>query len=89
MNPAWEDAIEMVEHTEEEVRRLLAHCGLPFEAACLSFHQNDRPVTTASSEQVRRPIFRDGLEQWRRYEPWLEPLEEALGPSRRSWADRA
>ncbi len=70
----------MVEDTEGEVRRLLDYCGLPFEAACLKFYQNDRAVRTASSEQVRRPIFREGLDQWRLYEPWLGPLKEALGP---------
>jgi hypothetical protein len=70
----------MVEDTEAEVRRLLDYCGLPFEPACLRFHETDRPVRTASSEQVRRPIFREGLEQWRRYEPWLGPLAHALGP---------
>ena len=71
---------EMVEDTEGQVRRLLDYCGLPFEEACLRFHENDRPVRTASSEQVRRPIFREGLEQWRHYQPWLGPLAAALGP---------
>jgi tetratricopeptide (TPR) repeat protein len=70
----------MVEDTETEVRRLLDYCGLPFEAQCLRFYENDRPVRTASSEQVRRPIYRDGVDQWRHYEPWLGPLEAALGP---------
>jgi tetratricopeptide (TPR) repeat protein len=70
----------MIEDTESEVRRLLEHCGLPFEERCLRFHENERAVRTASSEQVRQPIFRDGLEQWRHYEPWLTPLREALGP---------
>lgn len=70
----------LVEDTEAEVRRLLDYCGLPFEEACLRFYENDRPVRTASSEQVRRPINRDGLEQWRHYAPWLGPLEAALGP---------
>jgi tetratricopeptide (TPR) repeat protein len=70
----------MVENTETEVRRLLAHCGLPFEDACLRFYENERAVRTASSEQVRTPIFRDAVDQWRHYEPWLEPLKEALGP---------
>jgi tetratricopeptide (TPR) repeat protein len=70
----------MVEDTEGEVRRLLAHCGLPFEEACLRFFENARPVRTASSEQVRRPIYREGMEQWRHYAPWLGPLEQALGP---------
>ncbi|HEX7761237.1 MAG TPA: sulfotransferase [Caulobacteraceae bacterium] len=76
---------DLVEDTEGQVRRLLDYCGLPFEAACLDFHKNDRAVRTVSSEQVRRPIFRDGLEQWRRYEPWLEPLKEALGPALEHW----
>ena len=69
----------MVDDTEGEVRRLLDYCGLPFEEGCLRFHENTRAVRTASSEQVRRPIFREGLDQWRRYEPWLGPLREALG----------
>jgi tetratricopeptide (TPR) repeat protein len=69
-----------VEDTETEVRRLLDHCGLPFEPACLSFHETRRAVRTASAEQVRQPIYREGLDQWRRYEPWLGPLKDALGP---------
>ena len=69
----------MVEDTETEVRRLLNHCGLPFEDRCLRFFENERPVRTPSSEQVRRPIFRDGMYQWRHYEPWLWPLKGALG----------
>jgi tetratricopeptide (TPR) repeat protein len=69
----------MVEDTETEIRRLLDFLGLPFEEACLRFHENDRAVRTASSEQVRQPIFREGLDQWRQYEPWLGPLKEALG----------
>ena len=70
----------MVEDTETEVRKLLEYCGLPFEDACLRFYENDRAVRTASSEQVRQPIFRDAVEHWRNYEPWLEPLRTALGP---------
>ncbi|MGO9512099.1 MAG: sulfotransferase [Steroidobacteraceae bacterium] len=70
----------MIEDTETEVRRLLNYCGLPFEEQCLRFYENERPVRTASSEQVRQPIFRDGMEHWRHYEPWLGPLEKALGP---------
>jgi predicted Zn-dependent protease len=69
----------MVENTEVEVRRLLDYCGLPFEAGCLRFYENERAVRTASSEQVRRPIFRDAMDQWRHYEPWLGPLKQALG----------
>ena len=68
----------MVDDTDVELRHLLAYCGLDFDPACLRFHENRRAVRTASSEQVRRPIFRDGLDQWRRYEPWLEPLRLAL-----------
>jgi len=69
----------LVADPEGEVRRLLDYCGLPFEPACLQFHTNRRAVRTISSEQVRRPIYKDSLEQWRHYEPWLGPLREALG----------
>ena len=71
----------MVDDTEGEVRRLLDYCGLPFEPACLRFYENDRAVRTASSEQVRQPIFRDAVDHWRHYEPWLGPLVAALGPT--------
>ena len=70
----------MVDDTEAEVRRLLEYCGLPFEPGCLRFFENDRPVRTASSEQVRKPIYREGVDHWRNFEPWLEPLQRALGP---------
>jgi hypothetical protein len=69
----------MVEDTENEVRRLLAYCGLPFEEGCLRFFENDRPVRTASSEQVRRPIYKEGVDHWRHNETWLGPLQVALG----------
>jgi tetratricopeptide (TPR) repeat protein len=69
----------MIDDTEAEVGRLLMYCGLPFEAACLRFYENERPVRTPSSQQVRRPIYRDGVDHWRRYESWLEPLKRALG----------
>jgi tetratricopeptide (TPR) repeat protein len=69
----------LVDHTEAEVRSLLDYCGLDFEPSCLRFYENSRAVRTASSEQVRRPIFRDGVEQWRNFEPWLQPLKTALG----------
>jgi tetratricopeptide (TPR) repeat protein len=71
---------DLVEDPEREIRRLLAWLGLPFEAACLDFHSNKRAVNSASSEQVRSPLFRDALDKWRHYEPWLEPLKTALGP---------
>ncbi len=64
-----------------EVRALLAWLGLPFEAACLAYHRSDRAVRTASSEQVREPIFTQGLDQWRHFAPWLGPLVAALGPT--------
>jgi tetratricopeptide (TPR) repeat protein len=68
-----------IEDTESEVRRLLAYCGLPFEENCLRFYENERAVRTASSEQVRQPIFREGLDHWRHFETWLDPLKAALG----------
>jgi predicted Zn-dependent protease len=71
---------EMVGNTEAEVRRLLEYCHLPFEAGCLRFYENERAVRTASSEQVRSPIYQSATEHWRHYEPWLGPLKEALGP---------
>ncbi|HWA89965.1 MAG TPA: sulfotransferase [Rhizomicrobium sp.] len=71
---------ELVTDPEREIRRLLDHLGLPFEAACLDFHKSGRVVTTVSSEQVRRPIYKSALEQWRHFEPWLGPLAESLGP---------
>jgi len=70
---------DVVEDLEKSVARILAHCGLPFEEACVEFHKTKRSVRTPSSEQVRQPIFKDGLEQWRNFEPWLEPLKAALG----------
>jgi hypothetical protein len=70
---------DVVEDLEGSVRRLLAHCGLELEPACLSFHRTARSVRTPSSEQVRQPIYREGLEHWRHYEPWLGPLRVALG----------
>ncbi len=77
----------LLEDTEGEVRRLLDHCALPFDPACLRFFETERPVRTASSEQVRRPINRDGVDQWRNFEPWLEPLKKALGPVLEAYPD--
>ncbi len=76
---------ELVDDPETEVRRLLEFLGLPFDQACLDFHRNPRAVRTASSEQVRRPISRDGLEQWKSFEPWLGPLKQSLGPIVADW----
>ncbi len=75
----------LVADPEAEVRRLLAALGLEFEEACLRFHENPRAVRTASSEQVRRPVNRDGISQWRRYEDRLDPLRTALGPALESY----
>jgi hypothetical protein len=70
----------LVREPEAEIRRLLDHLELPFEEACLEFHKNERAMDSASSEQVRKPISTDAVEQWRNYEPWLGPLKSALGP---------
>jgi len=70
----------LIDDTEAEVRRLLDYCNLPFDERCLRFYENERAVRTASSEQVRRPIYREGVDHWRHYEPWLGPLKAALGP---------
>jgi len=70
---------DVVADLEGSVRRMLSFCGLAFEPACIAFHETQRSVRTPSAEQVRRPIFREGLDQWRAYEPWLGPLKSALG----------
>jgi tetratricopeptide (TPR) repeat protein len=72
----YEDAVEDLERS---VARILDFCGLAFEPACVEFYKTERAVSTASSEQVRQPIFRDGLFQWKNYEPWLGPLKDGLG----------
>ena len=69
----------LIAEPEAEIHALLDHLGLDFEPACLAFHENPRAVRTASSEQVRRPINRDGVDQWRPYAQWLDPLRQALG----------
>lgn len=69
----------VIEEPDAQVRAMLAYVGVPFEEACLNFHENRRAVRTASSEQVRRPINRDGIDQWRAHEQWLDPLKLALG----------
>jgi hypothetical protein len=76
---------DLVEDTEAEVRRLIASLDLPFDPACLRFFENDRAVRTVSSEQVRQPIYRSGLDHWQAFAPWLEPLETALGDARAGW----
>jgi tetratricopeptide (TPR) repeat protein len=78
---------DVVDDLQASVRRLLDHCGLEFEPACVAFHQTERSVRTPSSEQVRQPIFRDGLDQWKKFEPWLEPLRVALGDAVERWRE--
>jgi hypothetical protein len=78
----------LLEDPEGEVRALLSYLSLPFEEACLEFHRSERAVRTASSEQVRRPINRDGVGQWVAYEPWLGPLKDALGDLPETYAER-
>ncbi|HEY2675770.1 MAG TPA: sulfotransferase [Steroidobacteraceae bacterium] len=70
---------DVVDDVEGNVRRILDFCGLEFEPQCVEFHKTQRSVRTASSEQVRQPIFREGLDQWKHFEPWLGPLKIALG----------
>ncbi|MGH8300425.1 MAG: sulfotransferase, partial [Steroidobacteraceae bacterium] len=76
---------DVVDDLEGSVRRILEYCGLEPQPACLAFHRTARSVRTASSEQVRQPIYREGLEQWRHYERWLGPLREALGDAVHSY----
>ncbi|UTW54676.1 tetratricopeptide repeat-containing sulfotransferase family protein [Kordiimonas sp. SCSIO 12610] len=71
---------DVVADLETQVRRILDYCGLPFEANCVDFHKTDRSVRTASSEQVRQPIYKSGIAQWQNFEPWLDPLKKSLGP---------
>ena len=85
---------DVVDDLEAEVRRVLEFCGLPFEENCIRFHETERNIRTPSSEQVRQPIYREGIDRWRRYEAHLEPLRDALGPEvleryPAAWSDRA
>ena len=68
----------VIADVETEVRRILDYCGLPFEEACLSFHETRRAIRTASSEQVRQPIYTDAVEQWQHYSAHLEPMRAEL-----------
>jgi tetratricopeptide (TPR) repeat protein len=73
---------DVVDDLGGNVRRILDFCGLEFEPQCVEFHKTERSIRTASSEQVRRPIFKEGIDQWRNFEPWLGPLKEVLGRDR-------
>jgi tetratricopeptide (TPR) repeat protein len=79
---------DVVDDLEGSVRRLLDYCGLEFESSCVEFHKTERSVRTASSEQVRQPIYREGLDQWRNYEPWLQPLRDLLGDALTRYRDQ-
>jgi tetratricopeptide (TPR) repeat protein len=76
---------QLLADPEAEIRALLDCLGLPFDEACLKFYETKRPVRTASAEQVRRPIDREGAEAWKRFEAWLDPLKSALGPALDDW----
>lgn len=78
---------DVVDDLESQVRRILDYLELPFEQACVEFHETKREVRTASSEQVRQPIFQSGKEQWRHFEPWLGELKDALGPALTGYRD--
>ena len=71
---------DVVNDLETQVKRILEFCELPFEEACVQYHKTERSIRTPSAEQVRQPIYKSGLEQWRNFEAWLDPLKEALGP---------
>jgi len=75
----------LIDDPEREVRRMLDHVGVPFDAACLEFHANKRAVHTPSAEQVRRPLNREGIDAWRNYDRWLDPLRDTLGPALEGW----
>ena len=75
----------LVDDLEGEARRLLDYLDLPFDEAILDFHATDRKVRTISAGQVRQPINRKGIDQWRPFEPWLDPLRQALGPALEEW----
>jgi tetratricopeptide (TPR) repeat protein len=79
---------DVVADLERSVRRILDHCGLAFELSCIAFHETRRSVRTPSSEQVRQRIFREGLDQWKKYEPWLAPLRAALGDALVRYRDK-
>jgi hypothetical protein len=70
---------QLVAEPEVQIRRLLEHCGLAFEPACLSFHETRRSVRTASAEQVRQPLYTSGVGYWQHFQKELEPLRRALG----------
>jgi hypothetical protein len=70
----------LIDDFDNQLRRMLDYCGLPFEEQCLRYYETERDIRTPSAEQVRKPLSRAGIDQWRNYEPWLAPLVDALGP---------
>ncbi|MEM7432396.1 MAG: sulfotransferase, partial [Pseudomonadota bacterium] len=70
---------DVVADLETQVRRILEFCQLEFESTCVEYHKTERSIRTPSAEQVRQPIYQSGLEQWRKFESWLDPLKQALG----------
>ena len=76
---------QLIDDAEGEVRRLLDYIGVPFKPACLEFHKTRRAIQTPSAEQVRKGLSREGVDQWRNYEPWLGPLKDALGDALDNW----
>lgn len=78
---------QLIDHTESEIRALIDTCGLEFEESTLRFYETERAVRTPSSEQVRRPVNRDGTDAWQGFEPWLDPLKSALGPVLEAYPD--
>jgi hypothetical protein len=78
---------DLVDDIEGEVRRLLDYLELAFDPACLDFHSNQRSVQTISASQVRKPINREGIDQWKPFEQWLDPLKAALGDTLDHWRD--
>jgi hypothetical protein len=70
---------EFLSDFETQAKRLIEHCGLPWDPACVEFHNSDRRVKTASASQVRQPLYTHSIERWRRYEKQLGPLLEVLG----------
>jgi Sulfotransferase family len=78
---------DVVDDLEGSVRRILDFCELEFEPGCVEYHKTSRSIRTASSEQVRQPIYREGLDQWKNFEPWLGPLKEALGDALTRYRD--
>ncbi len=78
---------QVIADLETQVRRILDYCGLPFEAGCLNYYETERAVRTASSEQVRQPIYSSGVEQWTKFRPHLGKLEQVLAPSLKSYRE--